>query len=180
MKESTIENYLVRRCKEQGILGYKFVSPSHRGNLQPSPEFALRCAEHVLPIFEAQYPDDARPREAIETARAFLNGRATVEDAQAASRAAAGAARSAYATADFSEDGSHAKKFAAAYAAYAVDAAVYAAAYAAVETATLCANNAAFWATSAANAFAANGGAAERDWQHETLLSLVPDSPLEP
>ena len=31
MKESTIENYLVRRCKEQGILCYKFVSPSHRG-----------------------------------------------------------------------------------------------------------------------------------------------------
>ena len=31
MKESTIESYLVRRCKEQGILCYKFVSPSHRG-----------------------------------------------------------------------------------------------------------------------------------------------------
>ena len=31
MKESTIENYLVRRCKEQGILCFKFVSPSHRG-----------------------------------------------------------------------------------------------------------------------------------------------------
>ena len=31
MKESTIENYLVRRCKELGVLCYKFVSPSHRG-----------------------------------------------------------------------------------------------------------------------------------------------------
>lgn len=31
MKESTIESYLVRRCKELGVLCYKFVSPSHRG-----------------------------------------------------------------------------------------------------------------------------------------------------
>lgn len=140
----------------------------------PSPEFALRCAEHVLHIFESQYPDDAGPRKAIETARAFLVGKAAVEDAQAASRAAASAARSAYAAADFSEDVGYAKKFAAAYAAYAVDAAVYAAAYATIETATLCANNAAVWAANAANALAINGGAVERDWQRETLLSLQP------
>ena len=31
MKESTIENYLVLRCKALGVLCYKFVSPSHRG-----------------------------------------------------------------------------------------------------------------------------------------------------
>lgn len=31
MRESTIESYLVRRCKEEGILCFKFVSPSHRG-----------------------------------------------------------------------------------------------------------------------------------------------------
>ena len=31
MRESTIENYLVRRCKELGVLCFKFVSPSHRG-----------------------------------------------------------------------------------------------------------------------------------------------------
>ena len=31
MKESTIEQYLVRRCKELKVLCYKFVSPSHRG-----------------------------------------------------------------------------------------------------------------------------------------------------
>ena len=101
-------------------------------------------------------------------------GKAAVEDAQAASRAAASAARSAYAAADFSEDVGYAKKFAAAYAAYAVDAAVYAAAYATIETATLCANNAAVWAAGAANALATNGGAVERDWQRETLLSPQP------
>lgn len=31
MKESTIESYLVRRCKDLGVLCFKFVSPSHRG-----------------------------------------------------------------------------------------------------------------------------------------------------
>ena len=31
MRESAIEAYLVRRCKAEGILCYKFVSPSHRG-----------------------------------------------------------------------------------------------------------------------------------------------------
>ena len=31
MRESAIEAYLVRRCKAEGILCFKFVSPSHRG-----------------------------------------------------------------------------------------------------------------------------------------------------
>jgi hypothetical protein len=53
--------------------------------------FACRVAEDVLPIFEAQYPDDVRPRAAIETARRFANGEATAEQL-AASWAASGAA----------------------------------------------------------------------------------------
>ena len=36
--------------------------------------FAADCAEHVLPIYEAAYPDDDRPRRAIEAARAFARG----------------------------------------------------------------------------------------------------------
>ena len=36
--------------------------------------FAADCAEHVLPIFEAAYPDDDRPRKAIDAARAFVDG----------------------------------------------------------------------------------------------------------
>ena len=31
--------------------------------------WACDCAERVLPIFEAQFPDDRRPRQAIEMAR---------------------------------------------------------------------------------------------------------------
>lgn len=36
--------------------------------------WAAACAERVLPVFEAEAPDDDRPREAIERARAFARG----------------------------------------------------------------------------------------------------------
>jgi hypothetical protein len=32
--------------------------------------WAADCAEHVLPLFSAERPDDVRPRHAIEQARA--------------------------------------------------------------------------------------------------------------
>lgn len=50
--------------------------------------FACDCAERVLPVFERQYPDDHRPRTAIETARRFAEGQATAEEL-ATARAAA-------------------------------------------------------------------------------------------
>ncbi len=53
--------------------------------------FACDCAEQTLPIFERDYPEDKRPRHAIETARRFANGEATCEELAAAG-AAAGAA----------------------------------------------------------------------------------------
>jgi hypothetical protein len=44
-----------------------------RCTIEPSEnlltEFACRCAEHVLHYFEDKYPDDKRPRLAIEVAR---------------------------------------------------------------------------------------------------------------
>ena len=52
---------------------------------------AADFAEHVLPLFEADYPDDDRPRKAIEAARAFARGEVTRTQLKAA-RAAAGAA----------------------------------------------------------------------------------------
>lgn len=64
--------------------------------------FACDCAEHVLPIFERRYPDNKCPRRAIETARRYVYGKATIKEldgagvaagaAAAAARAAAGAA----------------------------------------------------------------------------------------
>jgi len=46
--------------------------------------FACDCAERVLPIFEKEYPDDKRPRLAIEAARKFAIGQATQEELFAA------------------------------------------------------------------------------------------------
>ena len=53
--------------------------------------FACDCAERVLPIFEREFPNDARPRTAIAVARRFAVGDAT-EAERAAAGAAAGAA----------------------------------------------------------------------------------------
>lgn len=36
--------------------------------------FAADCAELVLPIYEKQYPNDDRPRKAIQAARDYANG----------------------------------------------------------------------------------------------------------
>ena len=57
--------------------------------------WAADCAEHVLPVFTAKYPEDDRPRRAIETARAWSRGEATVGEAREAAFAAHAAARAA-------------------------------------------------------------------------------------
>ena len=46
--------------------------------------FACDCAERTLPIFEKKYPEDKRPRQAIEAARKFANGEATQKELDAA------------------------------------------------------------------------------------------------
>ena len=55
--------------------------------------WAASCAEHVLPLFEAVRPDDPRPREAIEAARAWVRGELPMMQARAAGGHAMGAAR---------------------------------------------------------------------------------------
>ena len=55
---------------------------------------AADFAERVLPLFEAQHPDD-RPRNAIEAARAYARGEITKEQLAAAGAAAGAAARAA-------------------------------------------------------------------------------------
>ena len=61
--------------------------------------FACRVAEDVLPLFEAEYPDDDRLRKAIETARRYASGKATDRELAAAWAAARAAARAAAADA---------------------------------------------------------------------------------
>ena len=46
--------------------------------------FAADCAERVLPIFEAERPEDDRPRKAIVMARRYADGEATAEELAAA------------------------------------------------------------------------------------------------
>ena len=55
--------------------------------------WAAECAEHVLGLFESARPDDPRPRQAIEHARAWARGEVTMMQARAAGGHAMGAAR---------------------------------------------------------------------------------------
>jgi hypothetical protein len=113
--------------------------------------WAADCAEHVLPLFETRFPDDARPRRAIEVARSGAAHAAAVADAaHAAAHAAARAADAAYAAR-----------------------AAHAAADAA-EAAALAADAAAAAARAAYAAYAARAtDAAEREWQLDHLVMLL-------
>ncbi len=55
--------------------------------------WAAACAEHVLGLFESAQPDDPRPREAIEHARAWVRGEVKMMQARAAGGRAMDAAR---------------------------------------------------------------------------------------
>src|SRR5208282_2154925 len=57
--------------------------------------FACDCAEHVLPIYEREHPDDKRPHQAIDVSRRFVDGKATQEELAAAQGAARDAAQGA-------------------------------------------------------------------------------------
>ena len=135
-----------------------------RCTIEPSEnlliEFACLCAGHVLHFYEDKYPDDKRPRLAIEAARRCI----TDKSKTAASAAAAYAAASA-AAADAADDDAAANAASAAYAAAAN--AAYAAASAAAASAA--------YAAAADAAAAAYDAAydAEREWQAKTLLNLL-------
>jgi hypothetical protein len=55
--------------------------------------WAALCAEHVIDLFESAQPDDPRPRQAIEQARAWARAEVTMTQARAAGGHAMGAAR---------------------------------------------------------------------------------------
>ena len=55
--------------------------------------WAAECAEHVLDLFTAANPEDGRPRNAIEQARAWSRGEITMTQAREAAYAAHAAAR---------------------------------------------------------------------------------------
>jgi len=55
--------------------------------------WAASCAEHVLALFESVQPEDPRPRQAIEAARAWARGEVQMMQARAVGGHAMGAAR---------------------------------------------------------------------------------------
>ncbi|GAA3938936.1 putative immunity protein [Microbacterium soli] len=58
-------------------------------------EWTIACAERLLPLFRAQRPDDDRPREALEAARAFMRGEMDIDDVRERAYASHAAARAA-------------------------------------------------------------------------------------
>lgn len=86
--------------KYTGNRDIRFVAMHRGGELEPEVHrllaaWAADCAEHVLSLFELKYPEDHRPRRAIETARAWSRGEVTVGEAREAAYAAHAAARDA-------------------------------------------------------------------------------------
>src|SRR5215475_14687216 len=76
----------------------RFITLRRGGTLEDSDHhllalWAASCAEHVLHLFESARPDDRRPREAIEHARAWVGGEVSMMQARAAGGHAMGAAR---------------------------------------------------------------------------------------
>jgi hypothetical protein len=141
---------------------------SQVGTLTPqiAVRWAVECAKRVLNHYEDRYPDDKRPREAIDAALRWAKN-PTETNADAAANAAYAAYAAAYA-ADAAANAAYAAANAA-YAAYAADAAAYAA-----NAAAYAANAAAYAANAAAYAAAfSKARNAERTWQSDRLLALL-------
>jgi hypothetical protein len=118
--------------------------------------WAASCAEHVLELFDSAQPGDARPREAIEHARAWAWREVRMMEARAAGGHAMGAARY--------------LRGAARYAAYAAGQAACVAHLAAHDL------GAAAYAIKAARAAAPDGEAAGRlecRWQRDQLPEAI-------
>ena len=125
--------------------------------------WAIDCAEHVLPYFEEKYPNDKRPRKALETLKKWIDtGMFKMSVIRKASLDAHSAAK------DAKED----------YARYAAHAAGQAVATAHVPThsigGAIYALQAIHRVTGPSDADAAV--AKERDWQYQRLLELGENS----
>src|SRR6202521_6349887 len=76
----------------------RFVTIRRGGTLTDSDHqllalWAAACAEHVLDLFESAQPEDPRPRQAIEQARAWAGSEITMTQARTAAGHANAAAR---------------------------------------------------------------------------------------
>ena len=90
----------IQAGQEEGMRDKRFVAVHRGGPLDLERHrllvlWAADCAEHVLPVFEANHPTDKRPINAIETARAWARGEISVGTARSAAFEAHAAAREA-------------------------------------------------------------------------------------
>ena len=129
-------------------------------NKNQSVQYAIFAAEQVIDIYEGKYPNDKRPRNAIEAAKAYVQNPSKKTKAYAADAADAAADAAAYA-ADAAAYAAYAAADAA-DAACAAEAAAYAAAYADATTYTTYATYAACAADAAAYADDASYAACKR------------------
>jgi hypothetical protein len=160
---------VVRRCR--------IVEHLQGWNERTARLFAADCAERVLHCWEEVYPDDDRPRLAIQAARDYANGLIGEEALRRAAVAAFDASSAAGHAADavYAAAGRSAWADSATAAAYAARAAYAAADYAAY--AARAAYAAAAYAGDAGGAYAGYTAraaraarAAEREWQAKRIL----------
>jgi hypothetical protein len=115
-------------------------------------EFACQCAESTLHHFERSFPNDSRPRLAIEAKRQFKRGEISAQKLNAAESAARAAALAAWSAARSAESAAQSAARAAESAAESAARAAEFAAWSAARSAALAAWSAARSAASAARA----------------------------
>ncbi|MFW9852527.1 MAG: putative immunity protein [Candidatus Thorarchaeota archaeon] len=79
--------------KEEDVVKKKILKIANKMDQKQLAIWASECVEHVLSNFEEKYPNDNRPRKAIEVARAWVNGTMSVGEARSAALEAHAAAR---------------------------------------------------------------------------------------
>lgn len=130
-------------------------------------EWAAQCAEHVLPLFEQEVPDDTRPRDAIAVGRAWIRGEVRMTDAHNTAFVANAAAKGRPDPAKFAALAAGQAVAVAHVAAHDLGAAAYA-----IRAAVAAAQ--ADGADEAEGAEAAEAArVAERDWQRERIPAAV-------
>jgi hypothetical protein len=131
-------------------------------------QFAIDCAERVLPLFEKECSDDKRPRLAIEAAKQCLlnSTKKTWSAAESAAKSASSAAESA------AKSASSAAWSASSAAWSAASSAAWSAEFAAESAARSAAKSASSAAESAAKS-AAESAESERMWQNQHLKQLI-------
>ena len=94
--EVELKGEILKRTDKVAAEQMRFIRKIDAWNEKTARLVACRCARDVLPLFEAQYPDDRRPRNAIEVAEKYANGEATADELYSARAAAMDAARAAW------------------------------------------------------------------------------------